>query len=176
MRSMFKLNLLVLAFLLLFAMQVMASDDAEVKETDVPKAVLNVFKTAHPQTEIAGFDKEVVYGKTLYEVETVQGKVEKDFIYSEDGTLVKTDEEISVEALPESVIRTVKSTYPDCEFDEAEKITRGSTIEYEIVIEVGEDNEFELLVSSDGQILSSDQMDEDEDDGEDDDDDDDDDD
>ena len=71
-----------------------------------------------------------------------------------------------MKALPESIVKAVKAAYPECEFDEAEKITRGSTIEYEIVVEVDE-SEFELLVASDGRILSSDQMDEDDDDDDD---------
>ena len=45
------------------------------------------------------------------------------------------------------------AAHPDGQIEEVDRITRGDTVEYEVVIEV-DGQEFELLVASDGSILA----------------------
>lgn len=150
-----------------------AEEDTAMRKSDMPQAVLKAFEASYPQTVATEYSKEVVNGQTRYEIETRVGKLEKDFVYLQDGTLLQIEEDMSVKSLPTAIVESVKAAYPDGEIDEADKITRGSTIEFEITIEFGE-MEYELLVSSDGEVLSSEEIDDDdeeeEDDGEDEDD------
>ncbi len=142
----------------------------------LPAAVATAFAQANPNLEMVEFEREEMDGKVVYEIETRTGEFEKDFIYLEDGTLLQIEEGIAVESLPEPVLAAVMAAHPGAEVDEAEMITTGDVVGYQVDVEVAEDQEFELLVSPDGQILSSEQIaDGDDDDGDDDDDDDDDD-
>ena len=163
---------LTLAIFVLLAISTMLASAEEAKlieESDIPDTVLKAFQMSFPDAKVTGYDIEVVDGVTQYEIETRVDKFEKDYVYLEDGSLLQTEEEIPLKSLPESVVNAVNKAHPNCEIDEAEKITRGETIEYEVVVEVAEE-EFELLLSSEGQILASKEADEDE--GEDDDEDD----
>ncbi len=150
-------------------------------EQDVlPAAVAAAFEQANPTLEIVEFEREELDGNVVYEIETRTGEFEKDFVYLEDGTLLQIEEEIAVESLPEPVLAAVMAAHPGAEVDEAEMITTGDVVGYQVDVEVAEDQKFELLVSPDGQILSSEQIadnddDDDDDDGDDDDGDDDDD-
>ncbi|UCC43372.1 MAG: PepSY-like domain-containing protein [Candidatus Zixiibacteriota bacterium] len=162
MRSVAGLTLMVVAVLLCGALAVVAEEEEAAKKVDVPAKVMEAFKASFPDVVISSVDSEVKDGKTLYEIETVQDSAEVDYVYAEDGTLIQIEEEISVESLPEIVVTAIKAAHEGCEIDEAEKITRGETVEYEVAVEVGED-EFELLVASDGTILQPDEAEADDD-------------
>ena len=144
------------------ALLAVAGEHEGVTKDDIPAAVLKAFEQANPYAQASGFDAEEHDGKMVYEIETKVGKADKDFVYLEDGTLLQVEEGISVEALPKVVADAALKAHPKGELDEAEKITRSDTVEYEVVVEVN-DKEFELLVASDGSILSSSESEEDED-------------
>ena len=152
----------VLVVVVFSAALALAEDVKVVVKPDLPEAVLNAFRTSFPDVKASGYDREIVNGQTRYEIETKVGQFEKDYVYLEDGTLLQIEQEVAVDSLPKVVIDAVKKAHPGCEVEEAETITRGSITEYEVVIEVDE-REYELLVSSEGKILASDQMAEDED-------------
>ena len=124
----------------------------------LPAAVAAAFGQANPALEIVEFEREELDGKVVYEIETRTGEFEKDFVYLEDGTLLQIEEEIAVESLPEPVLAAIMAAHPGAEVDEAEMITTGDVVGYQVDVEVAEDQEFELLVSPDGQILSSEQI------------------
>lgn len=137
------------------------SESAEApRKSDVPEAVLKAFQKSFPGLAVTSYDSEIVNGRTHYEIETTTGESEKSYIYLEDGTLLWTEVEIPIAMLPKTVLDAVLSQYADCEIEEAEKIERSEATEYELVIEVDEE-EYEVVVSSDGRIVTSDQMDDD---------------
>jgi len=175
MRTLITLSALALVLVAVFAL---AEEEAELKKSDVPEAVLMAFAKAQPNAVITEYTREVIDGQTRYEIETRVGKIEKDYVYMPDGTLLQIDEDMSVKSLPQVVVQSITSAYPNCELEEADKITRGSTLEYEVVIEIEDGShevEYALLVSADGRILSAtelveaddDEDEEDNDDGED---------
>jgi len=127
-------------------------------KTDLPDAVLKSFQKSFPGININGHDIEVVDGRTEYEIETKVNQVEMDYIYLANGTLLQTEEVIPDWSLPQVVVASVRAAHPGCDVKEAEEIVHGSAIEYEVEIEVT-GKEIELLVSSDGQLLVSDHID-----------------
>lgn len=147
-----------LAALLLSAGVVAAEDEAPMKKCDVPEAVCKAFEKAYPNVEVVSYDKDIEGEQTQYEIKTKVGEFEKDYVYLEDGALLQIEEGIPIEALPELIVESVMKAHPDGEIDEAEKITRGSAVEYEVVVEVGE-AEYEMLLASDGKIVSSETLD-----------------
>ncbi|MFH1892231.1 MAG: PepSY-like domain-containing protein [Candidatus Zixiibacteriota bacterium] len=132
-------------------------------KVELPDAVLKAFKSAYPNAEILGFEAEKNDNAMVYEIECKFGKVEKDILYSADGSIIQIEQEIAVSALPEIVAKAIGSAYPDGKIDEADMISRDSIIEYEVAVEVGEEK-FEAVVSSDGKIIASAQIAADEDD------------
>jgi hypothetical protein len=161
MRPTIKFVIGVVAVIALLAVVASAGEAEAVEKENLPEAVLKAFQKAYPNVQIAGYDTETEKGQTHYEIETKADQFEKDYIYLEDGTLVQIEEGMPVKSLPQSVMGALKKAHPGGEVEEAEKITRGTTIEYEIVVEV-DDGEFEMLVSSDGQVLASGEMEEEE--------------
>jgi len=169
MRTLITLSALALVLVAGFAL---AEEEAELKKSDVPEAVLKAFATVQPNAVITEYTREVVDGQTRYEIETRIGKIEKDYVYLPDGTLLQIEEDMSVKSLPEVVIQSITNAYPNCEFEEADKITKGSTLEYEVMIEVedgSQESEYALLVSANGKILTTTELDEEDDEDEDDD-------
>ncbi len=158
MRPVSNVVLAVAASAVLFTPLLWADEAQLVMKSDMPEAVLRAFQESFPGVKVTGYDKEDVDDLTHYEIETNVDKRQKDYVYLEDGTLLQIEEEIPVKELPKLVLEAVRKAHPDAEIDEAEKIMRGTTLtHYEIVIEVDE-HEIELLVSPDGQITTSDQM------------------
>jgi hypothetical protein len=126
----------------------------EVKKSDVPEAVLEAFQAAHPKAVPAEYGRETVNGQTRFEIEIRIGERDKDFVYLPDGILLQTEEEIPVDSLPQAIVDAIKKAHRDGEIEEADRITRSELTEYEVSVEVG-DVEYELLLSSDGKIMSS---------------------
>jgi len=169
MNSITKVALLAFGIIALLAAAFLFADEAEVvTKLKVPDAVMTAFQKSYPDAKVSGYDKEVVDGKTHFEIETMVDKLEKTYVYLEEATLFQIEEEILAKSLPETVLASINTAHPKCEIDEADKITRGTTVEYEVVVEVGE-TEMELQVAVDGKILSSVQLEDDDEDGDDDD-------
>jgi len=156
-----------IAFMTIAAVR--AEDSQAIEKKDVPAAVLAAFERAYPDAEIIAIEKEKTKDQVIFEFEINDGKNERDVIYLENGALFAIEEAISITALPEAVVDALKKTYPKGEIDEAEKVTRGSETEYEVVVEVvggGKETEYEITVSSSGQIIDQIQIGEGEDDDE----------
>jgi len=166
MNTIAKIALLVFGLIALVSAAFLFADEAnEVSKVEVPGAVMSAFQKSYPDAKVSGYDKEVVDGKTYFEIETMTDKLEKTYVYLDDATLLQIEEEILAKSLPEIVLASINKAHPNCEIDEADKITRGTTVEYELVVEVG-DKEMELLVAVDGQILTSAQVEDEDDDSE----------
>jgi len=141
--------------------------EKELKRSDIPEAVIKAFEAANPNIPVTEFNRETMDGQTVYEIETRVGKFEKDFIYSENGTLLQIEEDISSKSLPEVIVNSIRSSYPNCEFEKADRITKGSEFVYEVMIEIEEGSSetmYMLTVSADGGILTSTEIDDDSDD------------
>ena len=169
MNSITKIALLVFGVItLLTAAFLFAEEAKETGKVEFPPAIMAAFQKSFPDIKVSGYDKEVVAGQNQFEIETMADKLEKTYVYLEDATLLQIEEEILTKSLPEIVLTSNNKAHPKCEIDEADKITRNTTVEYEVVVEV-DDKVMELLLAADGKILSSTQLEDADDDGEDDD-------
>jgi hypothetical protein len=178
MSSALKIAVVIIVVLTLAASLARAGTKPVVKKSSIPESVLQAFEESYPNAKVVGYDSETIGKQTMYEIETAFGRIGKDYIYLEDGTLVQIEQEIYHRDIPDSVFKAIKKAYPKGEIGDAEKITRGKVIEYSIDIKVDE-QELEVLVSPDGTILrpeeetgedEDDDVEEDEDDDDDDDD------
>ena len=100
----------------------------------LPAPVAAAFKKAYPKATIRGTAKETENGNTVYEVESVEDGKARDFMYAADGTVLEIEEELSPADLPAPVMASLKKLYPKATIAVAERLTRGTAVQYELQI------------------------------------------
>lgn len=130
-----------------------AAENNEEENVTAPEAVMKAFQKAYPNAEIRGISKESEGGKVYFEIESVDGKVRRDLLYLADGSVFEIEEGIATSDLPAQVTDSLKARYPKGEIQKAEKITRGSVVEYEVLLENEEEN-LEVVLDANGTIKS----------------------
>ena len=104
---------------LVLALCIVTAVAQKVKEADVPAAVKAGFKTSFPSAKVEKWEKE----GADYEAEFDMGKSEYSAVFSADGILKETEQEIAVKDLPAAVTQTLKTKYPKAKVTEAAIIT-----------------------------------------------------
>jgi len=102
----------------------------------LPPAVLKAFKAAYPNAVIRGASKEVENGVTQYEVESVDGKLNRDLFYLADGKVIEIEESIDPGNLPAPVKQTLAKEYPGATVLKAEILTKDGVKAYELSLEL----------------------------------------
>jgi hypothetical protein len=103
-------------------------------KVQLPAAVTDAFKKAYPDAVIKNTGKEVENGKTVYEVESVDKGMNRDLIYSPDGTVVELEEQINPADLPAPVTAALKQLYPKATVTKAEKLMKDGAVQYEMAL------------------------------------------
>ncbi|TRZ87878.1 hypothetical protein D4R89_09020 [bacterium] len=114
---------------------------AEIKSAAVdlkilPPAVLSAFHAAYPDAVIKGTSKETEKGATYYEVESVDGKMNRDLLYTADGKAVEVEEAIVPGVLPSAVLHALAKAYPGYKILKAEDLVKGGQKYYELQIRI----------------------------------------
>jgi hypothetical protein len=147
------------ALTILFLSSNAGAQDKKITQKDLPPAVLAAFEKAYPKAEIKGVSEEKGEdGKMEYEIESIEGKTGRDLAYLADGKAVEIEETC---VLPDAVRKAIDRKYPKGKIEKAEKITRGSKIEYEAVVEA-EGKKSEVVLDPAGKILKAEKMGEEE--------------
>jgi len=130
----------------------------DVKEADVPAPVKEAFAKKYPglkaewEKEDANYEAEFEGKRMSVNMETGKGRkeeVEGTVLISPDGTILETEEEISVTSLPAGVVDYVSKNFGGKKVKEAFKITDSAgKVTYEA--EVGKD---EYLFDANGGFL-----------------------
>lgn len=123
------------------------------KAVEAPKAVMTAFHKAYPKAEIKNVGTESHEGTTYYEIESMDGNIPRDILYRKDGTVYEIEEGIAGADVPAVVEKAIEAEYPAAEIRKAEKITRGDTTQFEILLENNEKG-VEVVLDSSGKILS----------------------
>ncbi len=146
---------------LIIALLAAACNTSAQKKITVPDAVKSAFTTAYPKATNPEWEME----DGMYEAEWEENKMETSVLYLADGTLVQTETEIKVEALPQPIKDYVTNSLKGQKIKEAAKIVAANgTISYEA--EVGGKD---YIFDANGTLLSTEEEDDEE--GDDDDDD-----
>jgi hypothetical protein len=109
-----------------------SAQEQAIKCDKVPAAVTRAFKAAYPKATIRDCSKEIEKGKTAYEISSLENKTRRDILYHEDGTVIVVEEAIPEGDLPEPVRLAISKKYPKGPIALAERLTRDSTISYEV--------------------------------------------
>lgn len=118
----------------------------------LPEAVLAAFKAAYPNAVIKGTSKEVENGTTFFEIESLDGKLQRDLIYSADGKVTEMEEAIAPADLPTAVQQTLAKEYPGYKILTAETLTKGKTKNFELSIQV-KDKKMGVTIDPMGKIV-----------------------
>jgi hypothetical protein len=136
---------------------VFAQGEKKISPKKLPSVVLNAFQKSYPSAKIKGASTEVENGKTIYEVESVDGKIGRDLLYAEDGKVLEIEETVPVKDLPDGVAKAVKKELPSGKIQKSEKLTKGETVQFEFVVLV-EKEKHEVVVDPSGKIVKNSKM------------------
>ncbi len=130
----------------------LAQKKAKFTAKDLPAAVTAAFQKAYPNAKLVGASKETEKGVTYYEIESKDGSVRRDLLYTEDGTVSETEETIAISALPKAVTASLMKELPHAKILKAETSTTASGVNYEMVAK-SKGKEYEISFDPSGKLL-----------------------
>ena len=151
-------NLLLLGVLVVL-LSGLSFDAARADEGDkdgavtAPEAVMNAFHKAYPKATIKDVSMEDKDGKSYFEIESMDGGMERNILYLADGTVFEIEEEIAVADLPKAISATIKTAFVGSTAKKAERLSRGEVREYEVML-TGGDKRLEVLFDANGKVKS----------------------
>jgi hypothetical protein len=138
-----------LAAILCFSVGLTRADE-KISSRDVPEIIRKAFASAYPTAKVIKWEKESKDGRPVFEAETSDGKVNRNVMYSPDGTLVQIEETMAVADLPAAVTSTVQKEYPKAVIASAEKVTQGDSVEYKLSLKNA--GRKRLVIRADGSV------------------------
>lgn len=149
-RTIFIIAILMICFSI--TTNVCISQEQSLKKKDVPKEIIQAFQNSYPNANIKGYSKEKEQGKTVYEVESVEGKIHRDVTYNSDGILITIEESLPYNELPQPVRDAITKDYPKSKILTCEKVIRGSVTQFELTVKSGK-QKHELVFNADGSLV-----------------------
>ena len=115
----FSFSYLLAAGILFVASALTIAQEKKINEKDVPNAVLNSFHKAYPKAEIKGLSTEMEKGKKYYEIESVDGSIRRDLLFTPAGKIAEIEETIPSSELPNGSLKSIEKK------NESEEINEG---------------------------------------------------
>lgn len=138
------MNKLILISAVLFC--TFRAEAQSIKERDVPPAVITSLSALHPNASKVKWENE----DGMYEGSFMTNKKETSVLFSREGILVQTENEIALAELPAGVVDYVSKQYPSAKIEEAAKVTNiKGVVNYEVEIA-----DVDFLFSNTGQFIS----------------------
>jgi hypothetical protein len=157
-------RLVMVAFLTLGAMPLFVARAEESGKTEksaktkqsisLPDKVAAAFAKSYPKAKVLNVSKETKDSVTYFEVESKDGNVRRDILYTVDGNASEVEESVPSDALPNLVTLAVKKDQPSGKIEKAERITKGAMVEYEVTVD-GKGGTVELLYDVSGKLLKT---------------------
>ncbi len=124
-----------------------AAADKKIEKKDVPAPVLAAFEKAWPTAKAVAYAQETEKGKTFYEIESKDGEMNRDILFSANGSIVEVEETVKEADLPAPVLATVKKMGTGVSIRKAEKETKGAVVTYSIKLKGAKVKEVSLDAS-----------------------------
>ncbi len=144
-------NLSVAIIVLALASGARAQGEQPIGRKDVPAAVLSAFQSSYPHGVIRGFARETKNGTRFFEIQSVEGSIHRDLLYTGAGNIVEIEETFPPDQIPPGVQRTLKENFAGTPVQRIERVTRGSNTTYEATIGKGKSRQ-EIVMNADGAI------------------------
>ena len=101
---------------------------------------------------IKGASKETEKGVTYYEVESIDGKMNRDLLYTAEGKAVEIEEAVVPGALPAAVTQALAKAYPGYKILKAEDMMKDGRKLFELQIQV-KDKKIGVTIDPAGKII-----------------------
>lgn len=122
----------------------------DISADQVPSLVVNNFQKSFPKATDIEWEKD----GDLYQADFETGiSNDHEAWFNNEGVLVKHQEEISKDALPNEVLTKIKSQFGTFRIDDTEKITSGTITTYQIELKKLTE-EVKVVFSSSGEVIS----------------------
>lgn len=155
MRKTTSLSFFILAAIFtLLAVPTTRAQEVKIKKNDLPPVVLKAFQAAYPGAKIIGTAKETEKGASYYEIESRDGNVRRDLLFTKDGKVVEIEEALSADNIPVFVKKSINKKFNNVEYKRGEKNVRNSVTKYEVIIEAAE-IKYEVVCDASGKILKT---------------------
>ncbi len=138
-------------FILLTSGSNVFGQEVKIKEKDLPPAVAKAFHSEYPNAKILGTAKETEKGVAYFEIESKDGNVRRDLLFTKEGKIKEIEERLTAETIPGFVKKSIEAKYKNHTFIRGEKNVRNSVTTYEVTIKSGK-NEYEVICNSKGKI------------------------
>jgi hypothetical protein len=126
----------------------------KIKVKDLPSVVLGVFQKTYPKASITGASTEMENGKMMFEVESREGKISRDILYTDKGEVFEIEESITKEALPDNVKASLEKQFSKYKLVKGEKVTQGTNVEYELKVK-SDKKTIAVVLDDNGKIITS---------------------
>jgi hypothetical protein len=152
-----KRALSVLTDILIFVamVSIAQAQDKKIDVKDLPKAVSAAFQKTYPKATIVGTAMEVENGKTMYEVESKDGGVNRDLLYTDKGEVFEIEESVTSESLPADMKVTLEKQFTKFKLVKGEKVTQGAKVEYDLQVKSAQ-KRYNVVLDNNARIVKSD--------------------
>lgn len=117
----------------LLALFLAAGGSANGQRADtLPTVVAAAFRAAYPNATILHVSREPQDGKIVYEIESRDGAMRRDLLYSPAGQVIEIEEMIPADSVPAAVRAGLVRDLPGATLVGAEKVMRGEVVLYEV--------------------------------------------
>ena len=153
MKTLILFSFVAAAFLLTASTNVFAQEK-KISEKEVPAAVLSAFHKAYPKAEIKGLSTETEKGKKYFEVESIDGTVKRDLLFTPAGKIAEIEETVPSSELPKGSVQSIEKKIAGAKIERAEKVTSGTKVTYELSV-TGKNGKFGVVLNKEGKIIKS---------------------
>ena len=141
--------------ILLIGMFTVQAQEKKINVKDLPKAVTAAFQKTYPKATITGASTEMEDSKSMYEVESKDGTINRDLLFTEQGEIFEIEESMSIESLPVDIKSALDKQFTKYRLIKAEKVTHGAKVEYEFKVK-SHKKTFAVVLDSSAKIVKSD--------------------
>lgn len=120
----------------------------DISASNVPSVVLNTLKAKYPAAKGVEWEKHGNY----YEAELdLNDTTDVTVRIDEAGTVLMQKQEISVQALPASIITVLQDQYKDYRIDDVDRIEKAGTVYYQVELDRKRKPDVKRVFTADGQ-------------------------
>ncbi len=158
-----KLSLLASFCVALLLAKSAQSAEEKFKPEDLPKAVAATIKARFPDGEIKSAEKEIENQKTVFDIELLQKGLHYEMDVEADGTLLEVEKEVVQEDWPQPLPAAIAAKYPSAKIKVVMQVFKVTGKEeqpqkYEATLAKADGKDFEVIVSLDGQTISTEEQ------------------
>jgi hypothetical protein len=131
------------------------AQEKKIQVRDLPAAVRVVFQKTYPKATITGASTEVEDGTSMYEVESKDGTINRDLLFTKQGEIFEIEESMNPESLPADITSALGKQFTKYKLIKAEKVIHGTKVDYELKVK-SHKKTYAVVLDNNAKIIKSD--------------------